>query len=393
MAGQNKNRYRNDSSRKRRYTDGSDSYQKKRRFETVFDSFLLGGNRYDPLNLKSIAESDSPKVTPQASPSNVILPANPKDPLNLTGSESADESNPTSERQSFHKRNKRRRTSSETELMHRDHNGKNYQNRTFDDNFLNRRNIPHSSKPRGCEHKVMNNPPRFNNRNNDHSRSETFKNGSKGTRFQYGNYNRYYGYRNPVDRDSRLQLFSKEFFENKDVLDIGCNVGHVTIAIAREFGPKKIVGIDIDSTLITVANRNIRNYITESIVRENSFPSSMPLLFGPILAHPDQPEDSQDFPNNIAFVSVNYVPESDNCLVSQTEEYDCILCLSLTKWIHLNWGDAGVKRLFKRIFLHLRPGGRLILEPQCWQSYHKKAKITVSILVYSYLRFSKVFVV
>ena len=61
------------------------------------------------------------------------------------------------------------------------------------------------------------------------------------------------------------------------------------------------------------------------------------------------------------------------------EEYDVILALSITKWIHLNWGDVGMKRFFRRVHRHLRPGGRLILEPQAYTTYYKRAKQTVSI--------------
>ena len=73
----------------------------------------------------------------------------------------------------------------------------------------------------------------------------------------------------------------------------------------------------------------------------------------------------------------NYIPTSDEGVGSQEPEYDIILALSLTKWVHLNWGDAGLKRLFQRVFHHLRPGGRFILEPQPFSSYARKKKLTV----------------
>ncbi|GFV18191.1 7SK snRNA methylphosphate capping enzyme [Trichonephila clavipes] len=55
--------------------------------------------------------------------------------------------------------------------------------------------------------------------------------------------------------------------------------------------------------------------------------------------------------------------------------FDTILCLSVTKWVHLNWGDIGIKRLFHRTHKLLRPGGSFILEAQTFQSYARKKKI------------------
>lgn len=76
----------------------------------------------------------------------------------------------------------------------------------------------------------------------------------------------------------------------------------------------------------------------------------------------------------------NYVLERDEQLSYVKEEYDTILALSITKWIHLNWGDDGLKRVFARMYQQLRPGGQLILEPQAWASYRRRKKLTVRCL-------------
>lgn len=78
---------------------------------------------------------------------------------------------------------------------------------------------------------------------------------------------------------------------------------------------------------------------------------------------------------------MDYVPKDESSLTKDVEQYDLILCLSMTKWIHLNYGDNGIKLTFKRIFNQLRPGGKLILEAHNLSSYKKKKKITVSVAI------------
>lgn len=147
-------------------------------------------------------------------------------------------------------------------------------------------------------------------------------------KFQYGNYCKYYGYRNPSCEDGRLRVLKPEWFKGRDVLDLGCNVGHVTLSIACKWGPSRMVGLDIDAQLIHSARQNIRHYLSEELrlqpqtaegdpgaeseegiktVRKRScFPASLTASRGPIAA-PQVPLDGADtsvFPNNVVFVTV-----------------------------------------------------------------------------------------
>ena len=93
----------------------------------------------------------------------------------------------------------------------------------------------------------------------DESSNETVK---KQKIFQYGNYNRYYGYRNANnEKDKRINVFERSWFENKSCLDIGCNVGHMTLWLSKHFNVKTMKGIDIDCNLIQAAKSNILHYL------------------------------------------------------------------------------------------------------------------------------------
>lgn len=246
----------------------------------------------------------------------------------------------------------------------------------------------------------------------------------KNARFQYGNYQRYYNYRNSHSgTDLRLDILERhrDMFCNKDVLDIGCNVGHVSLAVARTFGAKSVTGIDIDRYLVDVAKKNVQYYVncaspypssswesprqppdksalslemtsSSSMLAPPSvaaprkidlkyrcYPVSMPILYGPIYDTDMANESNTRFPKNIRFIHGNYVLESEEQLQVEQPQYDTILCLSVTKWIHLNWGDNGLRQAFKRMYAQLKPGGILILEPQSWDSYKRKKSLTETI--------------
>ena len=139
----------------------------------------------------------------------------------------------------------------------------------------------------------------------DESKAPTPVKFAKNPVFKHGNYSRYYGYRTPdMEPDLRLEYFKLEWFEGKDVLDIGCNAGHVTLAVAKLFHPQKIVGMDIDPNLIRAARQNIKRYQNLANKDEmKKYPISM-TEYGPIEPLPALTNPSNFFPKNIMFMQV-----------------------------------------------------------------------------------------
>jgi hypothetical protein len=83
----------------------------------------------------------------------------------------------------------------------------------------------------------------------------------------------------------------------------------------------------------------------------------------------------------LPYAGLPYAHSNDRCEdfassdgSSETALYDIITCLSVSKWVHLAQGDEGLRRLFRRAFALLRPGGRFVLEPQPWKSYKKRRR-------------------
>ena len=358
--------------------------------------FLLGGNIRDPLNLNSLSDEKVSKVanavTPEYSPIptpkhrkaeykiEVLIPNDISDPLNLMHGDDDDEYDA-----SFNKKKVRHRK--------RNHN----RNKAESPKEVKKVRFQEEEKPKKKEvhtTKAEKVQPKETEEEKALTPTSTAKTISTKPKFQYGNYNRYYGYR-LEGSDPRLQFFDPEWFRGKDVLDIGCNVGEVTMAIARDMLPTSILGLDIDPTLISKAQKTVSQYanrkvpsamatpnpgMTEPVPAktERFFPQSLPVIYGPLdpTSEPTQfPIVAPSlFPHNLKFLCDNYVLESDDLLDFAQPEFDAIVCLSTTKWIHLNFGDDGLKRAFKRMYAQLRPNGVLILEPQGLPSYSKKAR-------------------
>jgi len=200
---------------------------------------------------------------------------------------------------------------------------------------------------------------------------------------------------------------SREWFEDKRCLDIGCNAGVVSFDIARTFFPSYILGIDIDPSLIEKAHAGIH-------IQDNMIKKKLNTLLArfPISCRQRKDIPVPTFPRNIDFVCGNFLDEGIlletieeeekvtdpkiDCKLNSSDEsinvthntgkdtpkgnplklFDVVLCLSTTKWIHLNWGDKGIYQLFRKVHSLLVDGGLLILEPQTWKTYKKKSHMT-----------------
>ncbi|CAA2984928.1 probable RNA methyltransferase At5g51130 [Olea europaea subsp. europaea] len=230
----------------------------------------------------------------------------------------------------------------------------------------------------------------------------------------FGNYRNYYGYRvgQDLEEDPRIKMLNREWFEGKKCLDIGCNSGLITIAIAKKFCCQSILGVDIDGDRIEDARWTLRKVVkTNAIKLPSMTPKSADVngLQNQTTKSPTEMtlEKSIDTPclqgedlfDIVSFQKGNFVqnwrPPEDN--------YDTILCLSVTKWIHLNWGDEGLITLFWKVWKLLQPvefidflficffmtylnyayfgqGGVFVLEPQPWSSYQNNRLVSEVLL-------------
>lgn len=183
--------------------------------------------------------------------------------------------------------------------------------------------------------------------------------------FTCGNYDRYYGYRNADHPDIRLEAFAAHprLFEGADILDIGCNRGAVSLAVAERFAVRSMLGMDVDKSLIGAARQQLAAEKRRRVASDGNEDAAARLRY----------------PHTVFFKHGNYVLGDETLLALEQPQFDTILCLSVSKWFHLNAGDAGLKLAFRRMFRQLRPGGRLVLEAQPWKSYKRRKRLTPEI--------------
>jgi 7SK snRNA methylphosphate capping enzyme len=79
------------------------------------------------------------------------------------------------------------------------------------------------------------------------------------------------------------------------------------------------------------------------------------------------------FPRNVQFRVVDATRAGR---VFGVDSFETILCLSTSKWVHLNGGDQAIIALFEQVYRMLADGGIFVLEPQPWGSYRRKKHVS-----------------
>ena len=233
--------------------------------------------------------------------------------------------------------------------------------------------------------------------------------------YSYGNYDPYYKHR--FDRcavvdpriEALLQYCGTELFFDKVVLDVGCNSGFITFLVAA-LGARRVEGVDVDLTLISKALKHLRwlkqkgykkmpeledegekawhdeRYAVSCVQGRGHIPyHAKPLKAGALQAAIDKAKKIEkalpsmptstpkpDFPYNIEFRAANF--QTSKLELKRKTNYDVVLLLKISLWIHMSYGDYGIAELFKKCHQLLRLGGLLVLEAQPWHKYFEKRK-------------------
>ena len=118
--------------------------------------------------------------------------------------------------------------------------------------------------------------------------------------------------------------------------------GNLTVEIAKKYAPRLILGLDIDEDLISKACARIRNLALHS---KATFMVPRALATGQLK---DSKKGMDLFPKNVRFRCRDIMHGDDN---DDNGQYDTITCMSVVKWIHLNNGDEGLLKFFRKLYM------------------------------------------
>ena len=169
-----------------------------------------------------------------------------------------------------------------------------------------------------------------------------------------GNYPNYYKFHSCEDRicmfpswflDLAFAKVSLDKGERLYYLDVGCNSGNLTVAMHNYLSamhPSKVktLGVDVDVELVKRAQQSFGDDATFTCV--------------------DVMKNAASFED----VCAAYLP-------SGMDKFHVVSLFSITMWVHLNHGDAGLNTFLDKM---ANMANILIVEPQPWKCYRKAAR-------------------
>jgi 7SK snRNA methylphosphate capping enzyme len=212
----------------------------------------------------------------------------------------------------------------------------------------------------------------------------------------HGSFPRYYverGVSLEADLDPRIRAMRPDWFNARRCLDIGCNSGDVAIAIARRWCCASMIGIDLDEQLVARARSALAELGGGDLASDGApahvadggdgpkaesaaqppVPVALALSMGLIAPEARLRAPAPLFPHSVRFAAVD---ATSACEVFGAGSFETILCLSTSKWVHLNGGDPAIIALFEQVYRMLADGGAFVFEPQPWSSYKRKKHVS-----------------
>ena len=173
-------------------------------------------------------------------------------------------------------------------------------------------------------------------------------------------------------RVAALRPFA-HLFASTPLLDVGCNEGVVTTAVAAACRVSCALGVDVDASLVARAAARARRQ------RAVATAHAAALRFG------TAPPPGAGEPGGasargrraaagaaVAALTATRFACADAArapLPAPPASAGAVLCLSVTKWVHLTGGDTALDALFGALATAVAVGGHVVLEPQPWRSY------------------------
>lgn len=198
------------------------------------------------------------------------------------------------------------------------------------------------------------------------------------------------------ERFIEIEKLIGNIFKDKIILDIGCNCGITSFLLSIQYHCKIVNGIDIDINLINNSIHIVRLFIEfislykgqfhmlpfflnnkKLLQIERNIFEDLFFLYEQQKIHSleinkttniEKESHINSFPFNIYFRCSNIL---DLSFKKVENAYDVVICFSVIKWIHLNYGDNCVITLFDLVYTILKPSGYFLLE------YHNEEKYRI----------------